>query len=241
MAELDIKTGKLKTERRLVCVGTGGKAPESPHLYKKNGKYYLIMAEGGTEYGHMVTLFRSDSPYGPFESYENNPILTHRSRKHVFQGIGHMDLVEDHQGNWWGVCLGMRPKGSHAYFHHLGRETFLVPVVWTQDGWIKAGTNKMVEEIYENLLMTKEQKRPGDFEDDFSMERRSDEWVHLRNPERENYSLDESGKGLWMTGNKETLSSGGSCTFIGKRQCHFECDTTVAFKLNLKMKMKRLV
>lgn len=234
MAELDINTGKLKTERRLVCTGSGGKAPEAPHLYKKDGKYYLILAEGGTEYGHMVTVFRSDNPYGPFESYENNPVLTHRSRKHTFQGIGHMDLVEDHQGNWWGVCLGMRPKGSHAYFHHLGRETFLVPVVWTQDGWIEVGTDKMVAETYENPLMTEKQKRPGDFEDDFSTESRPKEWVYLRNPERGNYALDKSGKGFWLIGNKESLSSGGACTFIGKRQCHFECDTTTEFYVDFK-------
>lgn len=227
MAELDIETGKLKSERRLVCTGSGGKAPEAPHLYKKDGKYYLIMAEGGTEYGHMVTVFRSDSPYGPFECYENNPVLTHRSKKHVFQGIGHMDLVEDHQGNWWGVCLGMRPKGSHAYFHHLGRETFLVPVIWTEDGWIKVGTNGMAEEFYENPLMKEEQKRTELFTDDFSNESRSDDWIYLRNPERGNYKIDKSRKGLLMTGTKETLSSGGACTFIGKRQCHFCCDTMI--------------
>lgn len=232
MAELDIETGKLKSARRLVCTGSGGKAPEAPHLYKRNGIYYLLMAEGGTEYGHMVTVFRSNSPYGPFECYEKNPILTHRSQKNQYQGIGHMDLVEDHQGNWWGVCLGIRPKGHHAYFHHLGRETFLVPIKWTEDGWIKAGTNGIVNDTYENSLMTQEQSRPTDFIEDFSKSELSVQWNYLRNPIRENYSLYE--ERLCMTGNKENLSSGGQCTWLGKRQCHFFCDVHAHMQTELK-------
>ena len=58
--------------------GTGGRYPEGPHLYKKDGRYYLLISEGGTEYGHMITIARSASPWGPFEPGPRNPILTHR-------------------------------------------------------------------------------------------------------------------------------------------------------------------
>ncbi|WP_171026096.1 MULTISPECIES: glycoside hydrolase family 43 protein, partial [unclassified Clostridium] len=72
-SEIDIATGQLLTKPRTVWTGTGGRHPEGPHLYKINGKYYLMIAEGGTELGHMETIARSDSPYGPFESCPHNP------------------------------------------------------------------------------------------------------------------------------------------------------------------------
>ena len=63
---IDITTGKFITEPRCIWEGSGGRHPEGPHLYKINGSYYLMIAEGGTEYGHMETMARSDSPWGPF-------------------------------------------------------------------------------------------------------------------------------------------------------------------------------
>ncbi|PAE14598.1 hypothetical protein CHH91_18560, partial [Virgibacillus sp. 7505] len=86
-------SGKLKSEIRYIWEGTGGSSPEGPHLYKINGLYYLLIAEGGTEYGHMVTIARSESPYGPFESNPDNPILSNRSTKLPIQATGHADLV----------------------------------------------------------------------------------------------------------------------------------------------------
>lgn len=62
----------------IVSYGAGGKHPEAPHLYKLNGYYYLVLAEGGTKYGHMATIFRSRNPYGPYESCPRNPILSHK-------------------------------------------------------------------------------------------------------------------------------------------------------------------
>ena len=91
-----MKTGKLLGPLRLVWDRTGTRYPEGPHLYKIRGRYYLMIAEGGTEYGHMVTLARSDSPWGPFEPCPRNPILTHRETENDMpvQGTGHADLVE---------------------------------------------------------------------------------------------------------------------------------------------------
>ena len=93
---LDVKTGKLLGPLRLVWDRTGTRYPEGPHLYKIRGRYYLMIAEGGTEYGHMVTIARSDSPWGPFEACPRNPVFTHRQTENDMpvQGIGHADLVE---------------------------------------------------------------------------------------------------------------------------------------------------
>ena len=95
-----------------------------------------MISEGGTEYGHMVTMARASSPWGPFEPCPRNPILTHRDTplSQPIQATGHADLVEDGEGNWWMVFLGIRPQGGY-YWHHLGRETFLAPVRWDAQGW----------------------------------------------------------------------------------------------------------
>ncbi|HEY3390378.1 MAG TPA: glycoside hydrolase family 43 protein, partial [Prolixibacteraceae bacterium] len=74
ISEIDLKTGKRITEPIPVWLGTGGRYPEAPHIYKKDGYYYLLIAEGGTEYGHKVTISRSRNIYGPYESAPGNPI-----------------------------------------------------------------------------------------------------------------------------------------------------------------------
>ncbi len=128
-AELDIDTGVLLTEPRLIWHGTGGRYPEAPHLYKFDNTYYLMIAEGGTENGHMETLARSSSPWGPFEPCPHNPILTHRNRgMHRIQGTGHADVIQAQDGSWWAVFLAFRQVGPYPRFHHLGRETYLAPV-----------------------------------------------------------------------------------------------------------------
>lgn len=137
-AELDLESGKLLSPRQLIWSGTGGKSPEGPHMYRVNGRYYLMIAEGGTEYGHMVTIARSDHPFGPFEGAPNNPILSNRSTGLPIQATGHADLVQAHDGSWWAVMLGIRPVSRK---HHLGRETCLAPVSWSEDGWPVIGDN----------------------------------------------------------------------------------------------------
>ena len=117
-AKINVQTGQLDGKLKEVWRGTGGVWPEGPHLYKINGKYFILTAEGGTSYGHMVTIARSDSPWGPFVPNPKNPILTHRDRPDSpIQALGHADLVETPDG-WWLVCLGIRPQGGK--FHHLG-------------------------------------------------------------------------------------------------------------------------
>ena len=120
--------------RHFAWGGTGGKSPEGPHLFKRHGVYYLLAAEGGTEYGHMVTLARGPSVQGPWEACPHNPILTHRSIGASIQSLGHADWLEDADGNWWIVFLGVRPVG-YPLAHHLGRETCMAPMTWGADGW----------------------------------------------------------------------------------------------------------
>ncbi|WP_420122314.1 family 43 glycosylhydrolase [Nakamurella sp.] len=133
-SEIDPWTGAVRTPRRRIWAGTGGKFPEGPHLYRVGDHWYLLIAEGGTERGHAVTVARSRSPQGPFESCPHNPLLTHRSTDLPVQNTGHADLVQVADGSWAMVFHGVRPRGSSPEWHVLGRETFAVRIEWV-DGW----------------------------------------------------------------------------------------------------------
>jgi xylan 1,4-beta-xylosidase len=132
--EVDPATGAILSEPVLLWQGTGGRNPEGPHLYRVGEWWYLLLAEGGTGIGHMVTIARSRSIDGPYESNLGNPMLSHRSSDHPVQGVGHADLVEGPDGQWHVVFHGIRPKGTHPHFHLIGRETLVAKVEWI-DGW----------------------------------------------------------------------------------------------------------
>ncbi|SMO37523.1 alpha-N-arabinofuranosidase [Chryseobacterium rhizoplanae] len=106
---------------------------EGPHIYKKNGKYYLMCAEGGTGGNHSEVIFMSDSPKGPYLPAGNNPILTQRyfpkDRKEKVDWAGHADLVETPDGQYYGVFLAIRPNEKNRV--NKGRETFILPVDWS--------------------------------------------------------------------------------------------------------------
>ncbi|WNR43461.1 family 43 glycosylhydrolase [Paenibacillus roseipurpureus] len=136
----------LLGEAKQVWPGTGGAAPEAPHLLKKDGWYYLILAEGGTFFDHMVTVARSRSVWGPYEECPYNPILKQQDPEKRIQKTGHGKLIQDPQGRWWFPHLGgrpLKPNGSTP----LGRETFLQPVEWTEDGWPIIGDHGTPVEI----------------------------------------------------------------------------------------------
>ena len=226
--EVDLETGKVLSPVRPIWYGTGGKCPEGPHIYKIAGKYYLMIAEGGTEYGHMETIARSDSIWGPFESCPRNPILTHRNlnpRGGEAQALGHADLVEDGKGSWWMVFHGIRP--SQFMLHHMGRETMLAPVTWDEEGWPLVGEGKPIQWEMEGPG-TPEQTLPDGFaaqntfaqEEDFTTAGElSPLWSYLRNPYEENYVL---AQGLTLTAGKDDLESLGSPTLLARRQQHFD-------------------
>ncbi|MGY1650996.1 family 43 glycosylhydrolase [Geodermatophilus sp. SYSU D01119] len=135
---VDPVTGAALTERRRLWQGTGGRFPEGPHLYRVGDLWYLLIAEGGTERGHAVTIARAPSPAGPWEPCPANPLLTHRGVESPVQNTGHADLVQRADGSWAVVFHGVRPRGASPQFHVLGRETFAAEVEWA-DGWPRLG------------------------------------------------------------------------------------------------------
>ena len=131
--ELD-KSGTRKiSEAQLLYYGDYKRAPEGPHLYKKNGYYYLIEAEGGTGLEHRVTVSRSKELFGTYEPCPYNPIMRQQDTEASIQRCGHGDMVETQDGRWYMVYLCGRQIGDG--YSILGRETAIDPVTWTEDGW----------------------------------------------------------------------------------------------------------
>jgi alpha-N-arabinofuranosidase len=221
----DPATGKRTSEIRGIWSGTGGRYPEAPHLYRARGHYYLMIAEGGTEYGHMETIARAASPWGPFEPCPHNPIFSHRNRSQdPIQATGHADLVECSDGSWWLVCLGIRMHLRYLQFHHLGRETFLAPVTWDEAGWPRVNGDGTIPLEGEGPSAFGGQTTPAVERDEFDRADLSAIWNHRRNPLRENYSLTDRPGWLRLVGGSHALDSElGSPTFVGRRQQHFDC------------------
>ncbi|MGI6155674.1 MAG: glycoside hydrolase family 43 protein [Enterococcus lemanii] len=128
--EINPYNGEMLSQPIEISQGCGGRDVEAPHLFKKDDWYYLVLAEGGTREGHMITIQRSKNINGPFEGFDGNPILTNREIKSPLQATGHGDFFQDKVGNWWVVALATRPK---RHFTLLGRETILLPVEWIDD------------------------------------------------------------------------------------------------------------
>ncbi|MBO6141687.1 MAG: glycoside hydrolase family 43 protein [Ruminococcus sp.] len=212
--EIDIKTGRKLSKSKCIWQGSGGRYLESPHLYKIGDYYYLMAAEGGTEYGHMITLSRSKSVWGPFENCPRNPILTNRNKApYLIQGIGHGDLVFDKNGDLFILSLGFRQIHKWMPYHNLGREVFLTPARLTADGWITAGNDGTTDEFYEiDGSFTQKPLKEYTFEStDFGID-----WCFLRTPDPADYTLTK--ESVTLKGTDITLDMADSPTFIALRQ-----------------------
>ncbi|MFC5404123.1 family 43 glycosylhydrolase [Cohnella soli] len=182
----------LVGEARQVWPGTGGAAPEAPHIVKRNGWYYLMLAEGGTFFEHMETLARSRSIWGPYESCPYNPVLIQRNPEQRIQRTGHGKLVQDEQGDWWMFHLGGRPLPPGG-FCPLGRETFLQPVRWTDDDWFIVGDDGKPVEIVHLPSIAVENEGMSVHTDYFKEEELSPHWEWVRHPVDEGYRLTSNG------------------------------------------------
>ncbi|MBO3662091.1 glycoside hydrolase family 43 protein [Microbacterium stercoris] len=203
---------------------------EGPHLYEIDGRWYLLAAEGGTEFHHAVAVARSDSPTGPFEGNKGNPILTHRhlGRTGVdVIGPGHADLVQARDGSWWALLLAMRAPDRRHY--PLGRETFLVPVTW-EDGWpvFAPGAGRVpatVEVPWAHEPMAADSWQPDDRAPGI-VGPGDARWTTPRALPAEVAQADADG---WiLPASAATLAEPTTATFVGVRQQHFDVDCTVS-------------
>lgn len=232
MWEIDINTGKLISPEYKIWPGFEDDLCEAPHIYKINGWYYLLLAEGGTHRGHMVTIGRSRAVTGPYESCPYNPILSHRAKvAEPIQATGHADLIQAQDGSWWAVFLGIRQIDWR--YHHLGRETFLAPVQWTEDGWpVICGRKNAVTLEMEAPRLPQQSWPVEPVRDDFDCGKLALCWNFKKNPDPQAWSLTERPGYLVLHGTPQTLSQFDPPIFVGRRQRHFKCQvsTLLEFK-----------
>ena len=214
---------------------------EAPHLYKKDGKYFLMCAEGGTGGNHTEVIFKSDSPKGPFIPAPSNPILTQkyfgRDRKNKVDWAGHADLVKGPGDKYYGVFLAVRPNEKNRV--NTGRETFILPVDWSgefpvfENGLIPLEPKmKMPQGATENKT-GKEGFFPNGnftFNDNFTSSKLDYRWIGLRGP-REKF-ITTSKKGLQINPFDTNIKEMKPTSTLFYRQQHnsFSLTTTIDYK-----------
>ncbi len=215
-ARIDPVTGEVLEGPWRTWSGTGLQYPESPHLYRVDDWWYLLVSEGGTDRGHAISVARGRTPCGPFDPAPGSPILTHSGTNLPIQSTGHSDLVTTPDGQWWLVLLGTRPRGHFPGFHVLGRETFLAPVRW-EDDWPVLD------------LIVEQSPAPTAWHpvpvpavrDDFDDSTLGSQWISPRGRPDGSWSLTGQPGRLTLHATGNSLDRPG-CTFIGRRVQHLD-------------------
>lgn len=233
--EIDLETGETDNVVKIFN-GTGlYGSREGPHIYKKDDWYYLLHAEGGTGMDHSVVMARSRNITGPYEGAPHNPVLTARGTNNYFQTVGHADLFQDADGNWWGMCLAIR-SGKEYLNYPMGRESVLFPVTWEKDDW------PVLQPVQGRMsgwsLPPTDLDLPGegqfnhdgdsyDFPEGSSL---PSHFLHWRIPRPGTFSTGDKGlsivpsranlTGLWGRDQPIELSGQHGISFVGRRQTH---------------------
>lgn len=231
LVEYDTRAQRCTGERTII-VDKGSRPEErpiwceGPHIYKRDGVYYLMTAEGGTADGHSEVIYRADDVRGPYVAWEGNPILTQRDlpagRADAVACAGHADLFRGPDGRWWAVFLATRPIGDG--YENLGRETFMLPVEWTADGWpviLRAGESVPLTGsvpgarrgpavTYGNFTLT----------DDFDGAAPADWWLSMRGDASGYYDL--TGRPGWLSMRCAPVATDSVAVlpFLGRRVQH---------------------
>ena len=222
LQEFDPKQGKLVGPRKNIYQGTDLELVEGPHLYRRNGWYYLLTAEGGTQYDHACTLARSRDIWGPYETHPEKHIVT--AKDHPFNALqraGHGDFVETPDGQTYLVHLTGRPT-TQLRRCVLGRETAIQEAYWGEDDWLYV-KNGPVPSLYVNVPGTWDEEKYW-AERRYTFENGLDkDFQWLRTPESERiFHTDESGR-LVLTG-REAIGSYFEQSLVARRQTHFSFD-----------------
>ncbi|MCC7147444.1 MAG: glycoside hydrolase family 43 protein [Phycisphaeraceae bacterium] len=249
LQEYDARQRKLIGPIKNIFRGTDLKWTEGPHLYKRDGWYYLMCAEGGTSWGHAVTMARSRQIEGPYEVDPTNPIVTSREHPELpLQKAGHASIVETQKGEWYLVHLCARPLTAPGKVEGdarrcvLGRETAIEKMCWTEDGWLRqtppealegaaaqpSGSNLARVTVPGPNLPAHPFKEPvtGPTRDDFDSPTLSVHLSCLRTPPEESWlSLKARPGHLRLTG-RETLFSRHHTSLVAHRLQHFKATVT---------------
>ena len=242
MQELDPNSFQLKGQRFFLWRGAcEGVWAEGPHIYKKDGNYYLLIAEGGTSYNHAIMVAISDNITGPYIPNDRNPIFSsrHLSYDNWVHSTGHGDLIELENGRWYVVMLGIR--GELKRKSNMGRETFIAPVSWEREpySWkeekilwpvIAPKSGKILKNnplIFNETLVTKETV----FVDEFNKNNMGLQWVFRRVPMENMFDLEENPGFLriYLTPNKLQERVRANFTGIKQTESEFSFETKMTF------------
>ncbi len=239
---LDLKTLKLVGPRTPLI--DGGVDPqtnpvwiEGPHMFRRGDWYYLTAAEGGTGDRHSQVVLRGRRAEGPFMPFRQNPILTQRdldpARPFPITSAGHADLVDTPTGDWWAVFLATRPYRDDIY--NTGRETFLLPVRWTEDGWpMILEPGKPIPHVASQPALPSGKKPPLPTNGPFTVMEQFDgktlgiEWMMMRNPVESWHRL--AGGALVLEPRSEGLGDGANPSFMARRQQHMNIEATTELR-----------
>ena len=242
LQELDLNEYSLIGERHLLWRGAcGGVWAEGPHMYKKDGKYYLIIAEGGTSFNHAVMVAMSENIEGPYISNPRNPILTsrHLSYDNWVNSTGHGDIVELDDGRYYMVILGIRNEINRG--SNMGRETFIAPLSWerepfewkeNKDLWpVVSPISGKVEKENDVIFTNSTQINSYDFRDDFNSKTLGLKWNFRRLPLENIYSLDKREGFLRIFSNHNIIKERQRAALMGfkQNQTNFEYFTSMNF------------
>ncbi|MEN2416350.1 glycoside hydrolase family 43 protein [Flavobacterium mesophilum] len=228
LQEYDTNKQKLIGEIFYLTSGTNLGFTEGPHLYKRNDFYYLILAEGGTEYGHAETVMRSKNISGPYEPHPENPILTARNApEYELQKAGHASFVETQNGDWFVTFLISRPLTVQGRCI-LGRETAIEEIIWNEDWpYLKSKSNLPRLEIpFSGLKEVVFGESPE--RENFDSTKLPIDFQTLRIPQSEEWiSLTERSGFLRLKG-KESLTSTHTQALVARRLQHFNAQITTS-------------
>ena len=246
MQELDSTSFQLLGERhylwRGACQGTWA---EGPHLYKKDGWYFLLIAEGGTHFNHAVMVAASKNITGPYEPNDRNPIFTtrHMSYDYWVNSTGHADIIELPNGEWKMVCLGIRNEVNRG--SNMGRETMLLPVTWEQEPyeWKEV---KYIWPVCAPLTGKLEQNQPyplarntkynnAYFQDDFNNDELGMHWTSRRVPKENAIDLNLQPGFLRMKYLPQTIGERMAYNFIGIKQQESQFELVTSMQFNNKL------
>lgn len=235
--ELDINAMKLTGPIHVIGNGALKDActAEGPHIYKKDNKYYLLVSEGGTYISHAVTMSSSDNIFGPYQLYPSNPVLTNRHLQKTvdIRNIGHADIVQTQEGEWWMVCLGVRFRNELSY---MGRETFLVLMIWEENSFpVASPAVGMVKEHHQLPSIAKNPNALNTtFHDDFNPGKLDLSWTFLRTP-GDFYEITEKGM-LKINLKPSTIFQLTSPSFIGRRIENHDFSASLKMQFSTKKK-----
>lgn len=240
--KFDTTAMKLVGPRRVLV--DGGVDPqenpvwiEGPHMFRKGDWYYLTAAEGGTGTNHSQVVLRGRLPEGPFMPFRQNPILTQRDldpkRPFPITSAGHADLVDTPDGNWWALFLATRPYRGD--FYNTGRETFLLPVTWTKDGWpliLEGG--KPIPHVAKRPGLKPDPAPPIPNSGPFTVMEEFDgkalglNWMMMRDPSASWHRL--AGGALHLAPRAEGLGDTANPSFMARRQQHMRMEASTLLR-----------